>query len=83
MTHILHANGLFPTAIEAAGRTQDNEEVDALCNKLNRGDCLGTADRKLLIGLVTTHKTALNLWRPTAQAQRTMDACDAIIKLAV
>lgn len=83
MTHILHANGLFLTALEAAKRTQGNQEVDALCNKLNRGDCLGAADRTLLTGLVTTHKTALNLWRPTAQEQRTMDNCDAIIKLAV
>ena len=102
MTHVLHAHGLFPTAIEAVGRMQVNlvddvrekeledamdaflllQEVDALCNMLDRGQCLGTAERELLIDCVTARRAALNVVGPTALAQRVMDECDAIIDLA-
>ena len=58
------------------------EEVDALCNKLDRGHCLGTADRELLIDCVTARRAALNVVGPTALAQQVMDECDAIINLA-
>jgi hypothetical protein len=90
MTHILRAHGLLATAIEAVGcmqvRLVDDphlpERLDVLCNMLDRDRCLGTADRELLIDCVTARKTALNVWRPTPLAQRVMDDCDKIIKLA-
>ena len=90
MTHVLHAHGLFDTAIEAVGRMQVRlvddphlpERLDVLCNMLDRGQCLGADDRKLLIDCVTARKAALNVFYPGAFAQRVMDECDKIIELA-
>lgn len=89
MTHVLRAHGLFPTAIEAVGRYQVRlvddlhlpERLDVLCNKLDRGQCLGNEDRELLIDCVIARKEALNVVNPGALAQRVMDDCDKIIKL--
>ena len=90
MTHTLRAHGLLNTAIEAVGcmqvRLVDDphlpERLDMLCNMLDRDRCLGTADRELLIDCVTARKAALNVFAPTALAQRVMDECDKILELA-
>lgn len=67
-----------PDATEAFNWLQ---EVDALCNKLDRGHCLGTEDRGMLINCVIARKAALNVVNPGALAQRVMDDCDKIIEL--
>ena len=101
MTHVLHAHGLFPTAIEAVGRMQqrlcdemrtaggddafqvweDLMDADRLQKALDQGVCLTPEHRDLLIDMVTARKAALNVWNPTALAQRVMDECDKIIEL--
>ena len=66
---------------------EDLQEVDALCNKLDRGQVLWTEDRLLLRECVIARKAALNVvhshWQvsPDALAQRVMDECDKILEL--
>ena len=67
-----------PDAIEAFNWLQ---EVDALQAALDRGQCLGTEERGMLINCVIARKAALNVVNPGALAQRVMDDCDKIIEL--
>ena len=57
------------------------QEVDALCNTLDRGQLLWNEDRLLLRECVIARKAALNVDGATALAQRVMDECDAILEL--
>jgi len=60
---------------------EDLQEVDALCNKLDRDQLLWNEDRLLLRECVIARKDALNVQNPTALAQRVMDECDKILEL--
>lgn len=67
-----------PDGDEAWAMLQD---VDTLQKALDRGACLTTHQRRVLVAACTLRKGALNVVNPGALAQRVMDDCDKIIEL--